>query len=92
MTEQNNYTAVDKKVADAHWKENASLVGLLLGIWFIVTWVAAVFANSLNKIQFFGFPLGYVTGSLLALIIYTFMIFFYAKKMDEIDEKYGMKE
>lgn len=92
MTEQNNYTAVDKKVADAHWKENASLVGFLLAIWFVVTWVAAVLANSLNKISVFGFPLGYTMGSLLALLIYVGMIFYYAKRMDQIDEKYGMKE
>lgn len=92
MTEQNGYVAVDRQTADAHWKENASLVGLLLGVWFVVTWVAAIFAKSLNQIRILGFPLGYVTGAMLALFIYTGMIFYYAYRMDQIDEKYGMKE
>lgn len=92
MTEMNKYTAVDKKTADAHWKENVTLVGGLLFVWFVVTWVASIFASQLNIIQILGFPLGYVTGSMLALLIYTGMIFYYAHRMDKIDEKYGMKE
>lgn len=92
MAEEKNYVAVDRKMADAHWKENSSLVTMLLVVWFIVTWVASIFAGQLNEIRILGFPLGYVTGSMLALFVYTAMIFFYAHKMDQIDEKYGMKE
>jgi putative solute:sodium symporter small subunit len=92
VAEEKNYVAVDQKMADAHWKENSSLVGILLAVWFVVTWIASIFAGTLNKIQIMGFPLGYVTGSMLALFIYTAMIFYYAHKMDQIDEKYGMKE
>ncbi len=92
LSDQNNYTAVEREAADAHWKDNALLVGLLLVVWFIVTWVASVFADGLNRIHILGFPLGYVTGSMLALFIYTIMIFYYAYRMDQIDEKHGMKE
>jgi putative solute:sodium symporter small subunit len=92
LTEETRYVAVDQKLADAHWKENASLVGFLLAVWFVVTWIASIFAASLNKITILGFPLGYVTGSMLALFVYTAMIFYYAHRMDQIDEKYGMKE
>ncbi|MDW7650171.1 MAG: DUF4212 domain-containing protein [Bacillota bacterium] len=92
MTEELKYSSVDKETADAHWKENSSLVTMLLVIWFIVTWVAAIFAGALNSIRIMGFPFGYVMGSMLALFVYTGMIFYYARRMDEIDEKYGMKE
>lgn len=92
MAENKTYAAIDQKTADAHWKENSSLVGLLLAVWFVVTWLAAILANSLNKIRIFGFPLGYTMGSLIALLVYTAMIFYYAFRMDQIDEKYGMKE
>lgn len=92
MTEELKYSSVDKETADAHWKENSSLVAMLLGVWFVVTWIAAIFARQLNEIRIIGFPLGYVTGSMLALLIYTGMIFYYAKRMDEIDKKYGMQE
>ncbi|EEG77122.1 DUF4212 domain-containing protein [Dethiobacter alkaliphilus] len=92
MTEELKYTAVDQETADAHWKDNARLVMTLLAVWFVITWVGALLAGSLNEIQIAGFPVGYTLGSLVTLIVYVWMIFFYAKKMDAIDEKYGMKE
>lgn len=92
MSEELKYTAVDQVTADAHWKENARLVFTLLAIWFVVTWVGAIFAGRLNQFQILGFPLGYMLGSLVTLFVYVWMIFYYAHKMDAIDEKYGMKE
>lgn len=92
MTEELKYTAVDQETADAHWKDNARLVFTLLAVWFVITWIGSIFAGELNRIQILGFPLGYVLGSLITLIVYVWMIFFYARKMDVIDEKYGMKE
>ncbi|HHX77750.1 MAG TPA: DUF4212 domain-containing protein [Firmicutes bacterium] len=92
MYKQKNYAAVNKEIVDAHWKENTALVGSLLLIWFVVTWLAAIFSTSLNKIGILGFPLGYATGAMLALFIYAGMIFYYAYRMDRIDEKHGMQE
>lgn len=92
MTENNGYRAVTQSDADAHWKENVRLVSWLLFVWFVVTWVVALLANQLNSISILGFPMGYTFGSMFALIIYTVMIFYYAQRMDKIDEKYGMKE
>lgn len=92
MIEGNNYRAVTQADADAHWKENVKLVSWLLLIWFVVTWVVAVFADKLNSITIFSFPVGYTFGSMWSLIIYVAMIFYYAYRMDKIDEKYGMKE
>lgn len=78
--------------ADAHWKENLRLIGILLAIWFSVSYIPAIFAEALNNIRILGFPLGYYMGSQGSLIVFVILIFYYAYAMNKIDKKYGMQE
>lgn len=75
-----------------HWRGNLRITGLLLGIWFVVTYVAAFFARELNTITVFGFPLGFYMGAQGSLIIYVAIIWYYARYMDRLDRKCGVDE
>lgn len=77
---------------ELHFRENARLVTLLLAIWAIVSYGAAVMVNFLNQVTFLGFPLGYYMGSQGSLIVFVLLIFYYARKMDEIDRRFGVDE
>jgi putative solute:sodium symporter small subunit len=75
-----------------YWKYNIRLTTMTLLIWFVVTYVAIFFAPELNNIVIFGFPMGYYMGAQGALIIYVWLIFNYALKMNKADSEFGVEE
>lgn len=75
-----------------YWRKNVALTGVLLAIWFIVTYVAGFFARDLNAITIFGFPLGFYIGAQGALVVYVVVIFYYARRMNRMDREYGVAE
>lgn len=74
-----------------YWQRNLKLTGILLAIWFVVTYVVSFFARELNEITFIG-PLGFYMGAQGSLIVYVLIIWFYAKRMNEMDQEYGVHE
>lgn len=75
-----------------YWKYNVRLTIFTLVIWFIVTYVAIFFSPQLNNIVIFGFPFGYYMGAQGSLIVFVWLIFNYAWKMNKADIEYGVEE
>ena len=74
-----------------YWQRNVSLTGVLLAIWFVTTFVVSWFARELNEIIIIG-PVGFYMGAQGALIIYVLIIWYYARRMNEMDKEYGVHE
>ncbi|MEW6292246.1 MAG: DUF4212 domain-containing protein [Pseudomonadota bacterium] len=74
-----------------YWQRNVSLTGVLLAIWFVATFVVSWFARELNEIIIIG-PVGFYMGAQGALIIYVLIIWYYARRMNELDKEYGVHE
>jgi len=74
-----------------HWRRNQRLTGVLLAVWFVVTFVASFFARELN-FTFFGWPFSFWVASQGALIVYCLIIGFYARTMNRLDREYGLAE
>ncbi|MCS6999155.1 MAG: DUF4212 domain-containing protein [Aquificaceae bacterium] len=83
---------LSKEQLEGYWRENRNLMLLVLLIWALVSYGAALISGFLNKIVIFGFPLGYYMGAQGALIVFLLLIIFYAKSMDKVDRKYGVEE
>ena len=83
---------LSKEQLESYWRENRKLMILVLLIWALVSYGAALISGWLNKIVIFGFPLGDYMGAQGALIVFLILIIFYAKKMDSLDKKYGVEE
>jgi len=83
---------MDRKKLEAYHRENLSLIVLLLAIWFVVSYVAAIFAKPLSHITVFGFPAHYWISGQLSIIVYVVLIFVYAYLMNKLDQKYGVEE
>ncbi|TLS35808.1 DUF4212 domain-containing protein [Pseudalkalibacillus caeni] len=81
---------IDKAVADAYFKERIRLIGILLVIWFIVSYVMVFFAESLAQYSFNGFPLHYFMGAQGSVATFIVLLFVNAAISDRIDEKYGL--
>ncbi len=75
-----------------YWQRNLNMTAVLLAIWFVVTFVAGWYARELNEITVLGFPLGFYMGAQGSLIIYVIIIWYYAKRMNTLDQEYGVHE
>lgn len=85
MTTDNN--------AKAYWGATLGLLTKVLVIWFLVSYGAGIlFAGALNGIKLGGAPLGFWFAQQGSIYVFIALIFWYAKKMGEIDRKFGMQE
>lgn len=75
-----------------YWSRNLRITGVLLFIWFAATFIVGYFARELAEITFFGWPLSFYMGAQGSLIIYVAIIWYYARKMNQLDEEYGVAE
>ncbi len=82
-----------KEKAKAYWRENIRLMGVLLSIWFLVSYGCGIlFVDALNQILLGGFKLGFWFAQQGAIYVFVVLIFVYAYKMNKIDKKYNVNE
>lgn len=74
-----------------YWSRNLRVTGILLAIWFTVTFIVSWFARELNGIEIIG-PLGFYMGAQGSLIVYVLIIWFYGRYMNGLDREYGVHE
>ncbi len=77
----------------AYWKAVLGLLTKVLVVWFLVSFGAGIlFADMLNGIKLGGYPLGFWFAQQGAMYVFIALIFYYAKKMNEIDRKFDVHE
>ena len=77
----------------SYWRYNVRLTTILLIVWFVVTYlISGLWAASLNNFSFLGFPLGYYMAAQGSLAIFVIEIAVYARLMNKLDLKYGIRE
>lgn len=74
-----------------YWSANLRITGILMFIWFFVTFVLGYFARDLN-FTFFGWPFSFWVGAQGALVVYCLIIWYYQHYMDKLDLQYGVQE
>ena len=82
------------KVSENHqryWQKNLRITAILLGIWFVVTYVVSYFARDLS-FSFFGWPFSFWMASQGSLIVYVVIIWFYARYMNQLEQEHGVAE
>ncbi len=76
-----------------YWKENLKYLSILLSIWFVVSFGAAiVFKETLNTIRLGGFKLGFWFAQQGSIYVFVLLIFVYIYLMNRLDKKYGFNE
>ncbi len=75
-----------------YWHKNLVVTGILLAIWFVVTFVEIWYARELNSLTFLGFPLGFYMSAQGSLAIYVAIIGYYAWYMGKLDKEYNVNE
>ena len=76
-----------------YWRANLSLIFRLLLIWFTVPFLGGiVFVDTLNQFSLGGYPLGFWIAQQGSIYLFVVLIFYYAKKMSDLDKEYGVKD
>jgi len=79
--------------SQAYWRATLSLLTKILIIWALVSYGAGIlFADFLDGVQLSGYPLGFWFAQQGAIYVFIALIFWYRKKMNEIDRKFGVQE
>jgi putative solute:sodium symporter small subunit len=81
------------KELQAYWKENLVIIAVLLGIWFLVSYVCGILiANQLDTYSIGGFPLGFWFANQGSLVTFVVLIWVYVWLMDRLDIKYNVQQ
>lgn len=76
-----------------YWKKNLKFLGVLLVVWFIVSYGCGIlFADALNSVKFGGFPLGFWFAQQGSIYVFVVLIFVYVKLMNGLDKEFDVDE
>ena len=77
----------------AYWRKNLQYLAILLGIWFITSYLCSVvFVEQLDKIRIGGCPLGFYFAQQASIWIFVELIFVYAWLMNRLEKRYSQQE
>ena len=78
---------------NAYWKANTKLIAQCLTVWFVVSYLfGIVFVDVLNHISLGGYKLGFWFAQQGSIYTFVALIFYYAKKMGDIDKAFNVDE
>ena len=76
---------------NTYWKKNIRYIGILLSLWFIVSFGCGIlFVEQLNTIKIGGFKLGFwfaQQGSIFGFVAIIFTYIYLMNKLDQIQNK-----
>ncbi len=75
-----------------YWRKTSQLMWIVLVLWAGLGLGVHLFADALNRLVLFGFPLGYFMAAQGSLIGFVVLIFWYARRQNRIDEDFNLAE
>ena len=78
---------------NTYWQRNLKYLGLLLVVWFAVSFGCGIlFADVLNNYRIGGFPLGFWFAQQGAIYVFVVLIFIYVYLMNKLDKEFDVDE
>jgi putative solute:sodium symporter small subunit len=79
--------------AEQYWKANVRLVGILLSIWFLVSYLfGIILVEPMNAIKIGGVGLGFWFAQQGSIYTFLILIYVYAKRMNALDVEHDVHE
>lgn len=86
-------TEISEERSNAYWRANISLLGILLTIWFIVSFGFGILLRPiLDQYVVFGFKLGFWFAQQGSIYVFLALIFIYAIRMRKLDRDFGVED
>jgi len=77
----------------AYWRANLRLMGILLTLWFVVSFGCGILlVEPLNQIRIGGFKLGFWIAQQGSIYFFVILIFVYVILMKRLDRQYGVAD
>ena len=77
----------------AYWRANVRLLGVLMAIWFAVSFGAGIlFRDFLDQFRIGGYPLGFWFAQQGAIYVFLCLIAVYVVAMRRIERKYDLDD
>jgi len=84
---------MNENEAKAYWSANLRLIVGCLIVWLVVSYgFGILLVKPLNNISIEGYDLGFWFAQQGSMYIFVALIFYYAKKMGDIDRKFDVHE
>lgn len=76
-----------------YWRKNLQYLGILLSIWFAVSYGAGIlFVDELDQIRIGGFRLGFWFAQQGSIYVFVVLIYVYVLLMNRLDKKHGVQD
>lgn len=77
-------------VKNSYWRQNLKYLGVLLIIWFLVSFGFSIWlADFLDQYQFGGFKLGFWFAQQGSIFSFVIIVFVYVGLMNKLDRKFN---
>lgn len=84
---------MEERDLEGYWKKNLKYLGILLTIWFTVSYgFGILLAPVLNEIQVGGFKLGFWFAQQGSIYTFVVLIFVYVYLMNKLDQEFNVQE
>ena len=84
---------MSEEQAQAYWRRNLSLMIKLMVVWFVVSYgFGILLVDVLNQIQIGGYKLGFWFAQQGSIYVFVGLIFYYSKKMGDLDREFDVEE
>lgn len=77
----------DSAKTTRYWRNNLWLIGILLAIWGLVTFVPAYYAETLADVMIFGWPFPFWVAAFGAPSAFLIIVGVYAWRMEKLDRR-----
>jgi putative solute:sodium symporter small subunit len=85
--------SVNEVVEGQYWKANLRLLGILMTIWFVVSFGAGVLLRDwLDLFRIGGYPLGFWFAQQGSIYVFVALIFYYSHAMRRLERKYDLED
>ena len=75
----------------SYWRENLTLLGALLLVWFAVSFGFGILLRPLlDQLSFLGVPLGFWFAQAGSIYVFVALIFFYSWRIGRIERRHGV--
>jgi putative solute:sodium symporter small subunit len=82
-----------KQNSNDYWQANLKIICTLLVIWFTVPFLGGIiFVDFFNQFRLGGYPLGFWIAQQGSIYLFVVLIFYYARKMSQLDDKFSSGE
>jgi len=82
----------DLEAGRAYWRANLRYLGVLLAIWFAVSYGCGIlFVDQLDRIRIGGFKLGFWFAQQGSIYVFVALIFIYVHLMNRLDRRFGLR-